>query len=63
MNLALLPIALRVLPFSIYIDQALFLAVVVSAATWPTSTTASAAGIAETPARRPDTIPQPIAKD
>jgi putative flippase GtrA len=28
-NLALLPIALRVLPFSIYVDQALFLAVVV----------------------------------
>jgi putative flippase GtrA len=30
-NLALLPIALRVLPFSIYVDQALFLAVVVVA--------------------------------
>lgn len=28
-NLALLPIALRVLPFSIYVDQALFLTVVV----------------------------------
>ena len=28
-NLALLPIALRVLPFSIYVDQALFLGVVV----------------------------------
>jgi putative flippase GtrA len=28
-NLALLPIALRVLPFSIYIDQAIFLAIVV----------------------------------
>jgi len=28
-NLALLPIALRILPFSIYLDQALFLVVVV----------------------------------
>jgi putative flippase GtrA len=28
-NLALLPIALRVLPFNIYVDQALFLGVVV----------------------------------
>jgi putative flippase GtrA len=28
-NLALLPIALRILPFSIYVDQALFLVVVV----------------------------------
>ena len=29
-NLALLPVALRVLPFSIYVDQALFLGVVVA---------------------------------
>ena len=29
LNLALLPVALRVLPFSIYVDQALFLGVVV----------------------------------
>ena len=59
-NLVLLPVALRVLPFTIYVDQALFTVVVVVCTTWATSTTASVACVAETPATRPIRSPSRI---
>jgi putative flippase GtrA len=58
-NLALLPIALRVLPFNIYVSRRSSPAWWSSAATWATSTSASAAATAGRRRQRPSTIPLP----
>ena len=55
-NLALLPVALRVLPFNIYVSRRSSSASLSSAAIWATSTTASAAVGPGTATSQPRTI-------